>query len=61
VTENGYGIFTGTGGTAYATATAITGNEVGVHHPSGTVVSFGDNRLANNGTNGTFSSTLVKQ
>ena len=61
VTNNGIGIETLTGGTAYVTDATITRNTTGIAHVSGTAVSLGDNRLTNNGTDGTFSSTLPKQ
>ena len=61
VTNNGIGIETLTGGTAYVTDSTITRNTTGIAHVSGTAVSLGDNRLTNNGTDGTFSSTLPKQ
>ena len=61
ITDNGIGIETLTGGTAYVTDATITRNTTGITHVSGAAVSLGDNRLTNNGTNGTFSSTSPKQ
>ena len=61
LTDNGIGIDAQAGGTAYATDTTIVRNGIGVQHLAGTVVSFGDNRLTSNVTDGTFSASVLKQ
>ena len=61
VTDNGIGIDAQAGGIAYVTASTIVRNTTGIQPLTGSIVSLGDNRLTNNGTNGTFSSTVSKQ
>jgi hypothetical protein len=62
LSANGTGIgVQGAGNSAYVSDTTITRNTTGVSATGGTLVSAGDNRLANNTTNGTFTSTLPKQ
>jgi len=61
VAENGIGIEMLTGGTAYVSDTTITRNATGITHGAGSVVSLTDNRLTNNGVNGTFTTTTSKQ
>ena len=61
VTDNGFGLDAHAGGTAYVTDTTIVSNTTGLRHLTGSIVSLGDNHLTNNGSNGTFSSTLPKQ
>ncbi|MEO8674873.1 MAG: right-handed parallel beta-helix repeat-containing protein [Casimicrobiaceae bacterium] len=52
---------TGSGNSAYVSDSAITRNGTGLAYvSSGVAVSGGDNRLINNGTDGTFSSTTLK-
>ena len=61
VTDNGIGIDAQAGGTAYVTSSTIVRNTTGIQPLTGSIVSLGDNRLTNNGINGTFSSTVSKQ
>ena len=61
VTDNGIGIDAQAGGTAYVTNSTIVRNTTGIQSLTGSIVSLGDNRLTNNGINGTFSSTVSKQ
>lgn len=50
------------GATVQVTGSTISDNGFGVRSlASGTLISFGDNVLANNTTNGTFTSTVTKQ
>jgi hypothetical protein len=59
ITENATGILND--GTAYVSDSTITRNTTGLSKLSGTIVSAGDNRLANNTTDGAFDSTVGKQ
>ena len=61
VSESGTGLELLTGGTAYLSDTSVVRNTTGIAHVSGAAVSLGDNRLAGNGANGTFTSTVSKQ
>ena len=63
VSGNGTGVLgQASGNTAYVSDATITRNVTGVSAASsGAVVSFQDNRLMSNTTNGAFSSTTVKQ
>ena len=61
LSENGSGVVVqGGGNTAYVSDSTITRNTQGVSAAGGSVVSGGDNRLLNNGVDGTFSSTVGK-
>jgi hypothetical protein len=54
-------VVTGANSSAYVSDSTITRNGTGVNPASsGTIVSGGDNRLVNNGSNGAFSSTVPK-
>ena len=68
VTANGTGIWSsgyqGLPSVVYVSNTMIVGNTTGVSAPnniSGEIISFGNNRLANNTTNGAFTSTIQQQ
>jgi hypothetical protein len=68
VTNNGTGIRAENSGTFdypvfYVSNTMIVGNVTGLSlsPPGGRIISFGNNRLANNGTSGSFTSTIPQQ
>jgi hypothetical protein len=54
------GILTGSAGSnVNVTATTISGNGTGVSAPSGSIISFGNNTLNGNGSDGSFTSTTA--
>jgi hypothetical protein len=54
------GIQTGSAGTAIkVAASTIGGNGTGVHAFAGSIVSFGDNHMGDNGSDGNFTSTVA--
>jgi hypothetical protein len=56
------GIFTDSPGSAIkVAASTIGGNGTGILAPSGSIVSFGDNHVSDNGSNGTFTGTKALQ
>jgi hypothetical protein len=56
------GIHTNSAGSAIkVAASTIGGNGIGVNAQQGSIVSFGDNHMSDNGTNGTFTSTTALQ
>jgi hypothetical protein len=60
--NSGTGLSVGAGGHAFVTDTTITKNTTGIAlSAGGTAVSSGDNRLLNNVSNGSFSSTDSKK
>ena len=65
VTRNGTGIKASSGGLFvgrfYVSNTLIVGNLTGLLPSGGRIISFGNNRLAGNTTNGAFTSTLPQQ
>ena len=69
VTNNGTGISAGLGGFGgakfYVSTTMIVGNQTGLDASGGAlgtmIISFGNNRLANNVTDGAFTSTIAQQ
>ncbi len=65
VTRNGTGIKASSGGffvgRFYVSNTLITANTTGVLPNGGRIISFGNNRLAANNTNGVFTSTISQQ
>ena len=65
VIRNGTGIKASSGGffvgRFYVSNTLITGNTTGLLPSGGRIISFGNNRLAANSTNGAFTSTILQQ
>jgi nitrous oxidase accessory protein NosD len=65
VTRNGTGIKASSGGffvgRFYVSNTMITANTTGLLPSGGRIISFGNNRLVVNGTNGAFTSTIPQQ
>jgi hypothetical protein len=61
VTESGIGIDSRSGGTANVTDTTVVRNAIGIRPLGGSIVSFGDNRVSANATNGAFTQTLSRQ
>jgi hypothetical protein len=65
VSRNGLGIVSEAvnGGTATVrvAGSRVVGNTTGLSVDGGALVSFGDNKVAGNGTDGTFTATIAKQ
>jgi len=68
VTNNSTGLYAagptpGPNARIYVSHTMIAGNEIGLSWPGflGAIYSFGNNRVGNNGTDGTFTSTIEEQ
>jgi nitrous oxidase accessory protein NosD len=65
VTNNGTGIqaaeFLGLRGVFHVSHTMISANNTGLSPNGGSIQSFGNNRLANNNSNGAFTSTIQEQ
>jgi hypothetical protein len=61
ISESGVGIDAQGGGTANVTGTTVVRNAIGVRPFGGSIISFGDNRLSANATDGTFTTTLPRQ
>jgi nitrous oxidase accessory protein NosD len=65
VSHNGTGIKAASGGffigRFYVSNTLIVGNSTGLAPSGGRIISFGNNQLAHNSTNGAFTSTIPQQ
>jgi hypothetical protein len=63
--SNGTGVSAGSGATVYVSASAVVGNTTGlaagIPALAGSIVSFGNNTLAENATPGAFTSTVAQQ